>query len=109
MSDDSAGTPVSRLADSAVQGERDGSTDELSRREWLLNFGSAIVLSGFAGVPGGALQTDPQIAAALPPGLYTPSIDHVTHALTSDGPFFPFSPGAEIEFTRARSIPYAPQ
>src|SRR5215470_3776884 len=83
--------------------------DGIPRREWLLNFGSAVVLSGFAGIPGEVLQTDPVSAAALPPGLYMPSMDHVTHALNSAGPFFPIPPGAETEFVRARSGPYIPQ
>lgn len=83
--------------------------DGIPRREWLLNLGSAVVLSGFAGIPRDALQTAPVSAAALPPGLYTPSMDHVTHALNSNGPFFPVPPGAETEFVRPRSGPYTPQ
>ncbi len=81
----------------------------LSRRDWLLNFGSAVILSGFAGMPGESQQTEPAFATALPPGLYTPSIDHVTHALSHDGPFFPIPPGAETQFVRPRSGPFLPQ
>lgn len=84
--------------------------DGISRREWLLNLGSAVVLSGFAGLPGKATAQSGQSAAvSLPPGLYTPSIDHVTHALNSDGPFLPIPSGSETEFVRARSGPYSPQ
>jgi len=89
--------------------QKSKSIDGIPRREWLLNFGSAVVLSGFAGVPGEALETDPVSASALPAGLYTPSMDHVTHALTCDGPFFPIPRGAETEFVRPRSGPYIPQ
>ena len=81
----------------------------LSRRDWLLNFGSAVILSGFAGMPGETQQTGHNLTAALPPGLYTPSIDHVTHALHQDGPFIAIPPGAETQFVRPRSGPFLPQ
>jgi hypothetical protein len=32
--------------------EEDQTVAGLSRRDWLLNFGSAVILSGFAGMPG---------------------------------------------------------
>ena len=89
--------------------EQDQPVAGLSRRDWLLNFGSAVILSGFAGMPGESQQTGRAVATALPPGLYTPSIDHVTHALNHDGPFFPVPPGAETEFIRPRSGPFLPQ
>jgi hypothetical protein len=89
--------------------EQDQPVPELSRRDWLLNFGSAVILSGFAGMPGESQQTEPALATVLPPGLYTPSIDHVTHALNHDGPFFPFPPGAETQFVRPRTGPFLPQ
>ena len=89
--------------------EQDPPGARLSRRDWLLNFGSAAILSGFAGMPGEAQQTEHTHTAALPPGLYTPSIDHVTHALNQDGPFFPVPRGAETQFVRPRSGPFLPQ
>ena len=82
---------------------------EISRRDWLLNLGSAVILSGFAGMPGESQQSERVVAAALPPGLYTPSIDHVTHALNQDGPFLAIPPGAETEFVLPRSGPFLPQ
>lgn len=84
-------------------------SDGLSRRDWLLNFGSAVILSGFAGMPGESQQTEHALATALPPGLYAPSIDHVTHNLNHDGPFFPVPAGAETEFIQPRSGPFLPQ
>ena len=81
----------------------------LSRRDWLLNFGSAVILTGFAGMPGELQQTEHTSTTALPPGLYTPSIDHVTHALNQDGPFFSIPPGSETQFVRPRSGPFIPQ
>jgi len=82
---------------------------ELSRREWILSLGSAVILSGFSGFPGDAQTAERSAAAGLPPGLYTPSIDHVTHALNSDGPFFTIPPGTETEFVRPRIRPFIPQ
>jgi len=89
--------------------ERDQPVARLSRRDWLLNFGSVVILPGFAGAPGESQQTEHAFTTPLPPGLYTPSIDHVTHALNQDGPFFSIPPGAETQFVRPRSGPFLPQ
>ena len=89
--------------------EQDQLVAGLSRRDWLLNFGSAVILSGFAGMPGESQQTEHTFTTALPPGLYAPSIDHVTHALNQDGPFFSIPPGTETQFVRPRSGPFLPQ
>jgi Gluconate 2-dehydrogenase subunit 3 len=88
--------------------EQDPPGGGLSRRDWLLNFGSAVILSGFAGTPGESQQAEHTLTTGLPPGLYTPSIDHVTHALNQAGPFFPIPPGAETQFVRPRSGPFLP-
>jgi hypothetical protein len=83
----------------------------LTRREWLLSLGSAVVLVGYSGVPGeaAAAQAAAPGASTLPPGLFLPSLDHLTHALTSDDPFLPIPPGAETEYVRPRSGPFVPQ
>jgi hypothetical protein len=82
----------------------------ITRREWLLSLGSAVVLAGYSGAPGAAaMQSAAPGASALPPGVYLPSLDHLTHALTSDNPFHPVPPGAETEYVRPRSGPFVPQ
>ncbi len=84
----------------------------VTRREWLLSLGSAIVLAGASGAPGDAVQAVESAQAAspsLPPGLYVPSLGHLTHALTRDDLFVPIPPGAETEYVRPRSGPYVPQ
>jgi hypothetical protein len=81
----------------------------LTRREWLLSLGSAVVLSGFRGAPEQAGAEPQAVGAALPPGLYGPSLDHLTHALASDDPFLPIPPGAETEYLRPHSGPFVPQ
>ena len=85
-------------------------SSDITRREWLLRLGGTTVLMGFKGaqvasqagsLPGGADQ--------LPPGLYDPSEDHMTHALTSDDRFHPIPPGCETDFVRPQSGPFQPQ
>ena len=79
-----------------------------TRREWLVGLGSAVVLAGFQGAPGQAQEWHPA-RAPLPPGLYQPSLDHLTHALASDGSFLTIPPGAETEYVRPRLGPFVPQ
>src|ERR1700752_420152 len=59
----------------------------LTRREWLMSLGSAVVLSGFRGVPEEAVQEAHAFRVPLPQGLYRPSLDHLADALESDGAF----------------------
>jgi len=83
---------------------------DITRREWLLRLGGAAVLMGFQGVPvAGEAGPTPSEAAQLPPGLYDPSEDHMTHALTSDARFFPIPPGSPTDFVRPPSGPFQPQ
>jgi Gluconate 2-dehydrogenase subunit 3 len=85
---------------------KDKSEAALSRRELLLTSGAAAVVSRFP------IQTAllAQISSPpLPPGLYTPSVDHLTHALNSDAAFLPIPAGAETEYRRPASGPYVPQ
>lgn len=89
--------------------EQDQPVAGLSRRDWLLNFGSAVILSGFAGMPGESQQTEHAVATTLPPGLYTPSMDHLTHALNHEGLFSSVPPGGDTEFVRPHSGPFLPQ
>jgi Gluconate 2-dehydrogenase subunit 3 len=81
----------------------------LTRREWLLSLGSAVMLSGFRGAPGQAAQGQQVGAASLPTGLYAPSLDHLTHALANDSAFVRVPPGSETEYVRPRTEPFIPQ
>ena len=91
------------------EGKPDLSTveDSLSRREWLLNLGSTIALAGFRGVPSLSIQDFS--VAPLPPGLFQPSLDHLNHAMSSEGLFFPAPAGSQTEYSRPRSGPFVPQ
>jgi len=81
----------------------------LTRREWLVSLGSAVVLSGFPGAPVQGQQESHAAGAALPPGLYEPSFDHLSHALAGENPFLPVPLGTETEYLRPRSGPFLPQ
>ena len=81
----------------------------VTRREWLLSLGGAVVLSGFRGLPEEAAQEAHASRLALPPGLYRPSLNHLTDALSRDGPFVSEQPGAQTEYVRPRSGPFVPQ
>jgi hypothetical protein len=83
---------------------------EVTRREWLLSLGGAVLLAGYSGAIGEvSAQSVTSVAGGLPPGLYLPSLDHLTHVLASDSPFHPIPPGAETEYVRPRSGPFVPQ
>lgn len=80
----------------------------LTRREWLVSLGSAVVFSGFRATPGQAGE-QPQSAAVLPPGVYEPSFDHLSHALSGEGRLLPVPLGTETEYLRPRSSSFVPQ
>jgi len=88
---------------------------DLTRRQWL-RLGHGVLLTGFSGVVGelaaGALtahQAAESPSPGLPPGLYLPSNDHLTHALMSDEPYHPAPPGSETDYVRPRTGPFEPQ
>src|SRR5213079_1071711 len=90
--------------------------DELSRRQWLLRLGEMVVLAGVSGlVPEsasallGSSQDAEPTAAALPPGLYDPSQEHLVHALSSGGKKWSPPQGSETDYVQPSSLPYQPQ
>lgn len=94
-----------------------GDSGSLSRRQWFMRLGETAVLVGFRGMVGegsagmvlAAPAQEKGEQPGLPPGLYEPSEDHMTHALTSDGPFHPIPPGSPTDYTAPRSGPFQPQ
>ena len=89
------------------------SPEDPSRREWLLRLGEFVALAGVSGmVPEFATQlasAQQSEAAALPPGLYDPSQDHLVHALSSAGSKWSPPAGSETEYAPPVSGPYQPQ
>ncbi len=91
-----------------------GKKSELTRRDWLLKLGQAGAVAGLAGVVGDTSEISGEPSgsspdAALPPGLYEPSNDHLTHALGADGLFHPVPAGSETDYRRPRAGPFEPQ
>ncbi len=90
--------------------------DDLSRRQWLLRLGEMVVLAGVSGlVPEsaaallGAQQLASTAPAPLPPGLYTPSPEHLVRALSSGGKMWSPPPGSETDYVQPNSLPFQPQ
>jgi hypothetical protein len=79
------------------------------RREWLLRLGETAFLMGFSGALGEAkpqastAAASPHADVVLPPGLYEPSNDHLSHALSSDERFHHVPPGSATDYVRPRS------
>jgi hypothetical protein len=83
---------------------------DLTRRQWLLCLSEFVALAGVSGiVPEFTTQLSAAPQAALPPGLYDPSQDHLVHALSSAGLKWSPPPGSETEYVQRRSEPYRPQ
>src|SRR5689334_20653147 len=88
--------------------------NNLTRRQWLLRLGETAVLTGFSGLAGEelmVLEAKDQAAhnaQSLPPGLYGPSPEHMTHALFRDEPYVTPPPGSETEYARPRQSPFKP-
>lgn len=89
-----------------------GTSDDLTRRQWILRLGELVALAGMSGIiPEFATLTAGQEVAAigLPPGLYEPSQDHLVHALSSAGKNWTPPPGSETDYVVPGSGPYQPQ
>ena len=101
---------------SSPRREGNSESDEISRRQWLLQIGEMVALAGVSGlVPEsaaallGARQGADPTATALPPGLYDPSQDHLVHALSSGGRKWSPPPGSETDYVQPNLLPYQPR
>src|SRR5579863_9427840 len=68
----------------------------MTRREWFMQLGAGVALTGCS-----ASDLD---AAELPPGVYEPSRDHLSHALAGHG----LGAGSQTELAQARSPYFKP-
>ena len=86
----------------------------LTRRQWILRLGETAALAGFSGVAAEELIAfDAQNSLArgtlaLPPGLYEPSSDHMTHVLFRDERFITPPAGSETEYAQPLRNPFTP-
>jgi hypothetical protein len=69
----------------------------MNRREWFLQLGAGVVLTGLS-------ASDLDAAAELPPGVYGPSRDHLSHALAGRR----LAAGTETELVQVRTGPFQP-
>jgi len=75
-----------------------------TRRSWMVTISQAAVASRLSGkMPAEAQEGHP-----LPPGLYQPSRDHLSHALMSSEQFHPVAPGCPTDYIQPRTGPFKP-
>lgn len=88
-------------------------SNEVTRRQWLLILGRLAAVTGFSGVApelGAALPTaEGQQSASLPPGLYYPSDEHLSHALGDISAIHTIPAGSETEYTQPTAGAFRPQ
>jgi hypothetical protein len=77
------------------------SDDNLSRRDWTLFVTRTAIAAGVVG-------SEALAATELPPGLYTPSTDHLGHALMDAGPFRILPADCPTDYIRASTGPFQP-
>jgi hypothetical protein len=78
-------------------------TDQ-TRRSWMVTISQAAVGLGLSG----STQAHTQPPQQLPPGLYLPSSDHLSHALMSTEEFHPVPPGCPTDYIVPRTGPFNP-
>jgi Gluconate 2-dehydrogenase subunit 3 len=87
--------------------------EEVTRRQWMLILGRLAAIAGFSGIVPELAAALPGVEGpgtrALPPGLYYPSQDHLSHALGDLGTVRTIPPGSETEYVKASSRPFRPQ
>lgn len=69
-----------------------------------MTIGQATIGLGVAG----SIEANTAETAALPPGLYRPSRDHLSHALMSAEQFHPVPPGCPTDYIRPLHGPFRP-
>lgn len=85
--------------------------NEFTRRQWLLKLGQLTALAGMSGLAPELATALPltEDSSALPPGLYYPSQEHLSHALVELGGVRPVPAGSETEYARPSAEPFHPK
>lgn len=76
-----------------------------TRRSWMVTISQAAAGASLAL----NLPADLSSAQPLPPGVYGPSSDHLSHALMSAEQFHPIPPGCPTDYVLPRNGPFQPQ
>lgn len=90
----------------------EATSDEITRRQWILRLGEAAVLAGFSGLApeiAAALLSGEAQYAELPPGLYLPSADALVHALRGAHRQLAHPPGTETDYVEPSALPFQPR
>lgn len=86
------------------------SPESLTRRLWLRMIGeTAAALSVFDQLAVSAYAESPKAAEALPPGLYEPSREHLSHAMMQQSRFHVIPPDCPTDYVRPPAAPFSPQ
>ncbi len=98
-----------------AKGRGVGGRPKLTRREWLARLGEAAAAWSLGGprtesapLPRVLQDLGRQGSATLPPGLYQPSLDCLTHALEDDGQYATIPAGTKTDYLRPLNGPYQP-
>jgi hypothetical protein len=87
--------------------------EEVTRRQWMLILGRLAAIAGFSGIVPELAAALPGVEGlgnkALPPGLYYPSQDHLSHALGDLGGLHTIPPGSQTEYVKPSARPFRPQ
>jgi gluconate 2-dehydrogenase subunit 3-like protein len=101
------------VSDDPLLKRLDETPDDPSRRQWLLRLGEFVALAGVSGIVPEFTTHLAEVGqagtAALPPGLYDPSQEHLVHALSSGSGKWTPPAGSETEYVEAGPAPYRPQ
>jgi gluconate 2-dehydrogenase subunit 3-like protein len=76
-----------------------------TRRNWIVSIGQTAIGTGLAG----KLFAEESRAETLPPGLYGPSSDHLSHALTSADSFHPIPADCPTDYLRPPNGDFQPR
>jgi hypothetical protein len=76
-----------------------------TRRDWLITISTVAT----AAWRPEQLKGDAEPTTVLPPGVYEPSRDDLSHALMTTERYHPIPPGCPTEYVRPRTGPYQPQ
>jgi Gluconate 2-dehydrogenase subunit 3 len=81
-----------------------GGMNDQTRRNWVFTITRAAAGLGVAWT----VQGDIAQPVSLPPGVYLPSTDHLSHALMSADRYHPIPPGCPTDYVRATNGPFKP-
>lgn len=102
MTEENEREPAKKVNDSDSQ-------SSLTRREMLVTIGGAAILYGLPDIAPPEVVQAQSTTASFPPGLYRPSLDHLTHVLSRESRFPSIPAGTQTEYVARPCGTFAPQ